>query len=262
MRLVVRGEETFASTGNRAHRANAPNVVFVHGAGQDHTIWLLPARYFARHGFNVLSLDLPGHGRSEGALLTSIEAMAEWVADAMDTVGFEDAAVIGHSLGSLVALELAGSQPCRARALALVGTTVPMPVGDALLENAQANDHTALDMLNIWGHSAEAQLGGSHTPGMWMLGGGLRLFERAKPDAVYTDLRACHEYAQGETRAEGVICPGMLILGEKDMMTPVRSAQHVLQKLTNAQSVVIKGAGHALLSEAPEEVLDALIRIV
>lgn len=262
MRVEVRGNMTFASTGNRAHRANAANVVFIHGAGQDHTIWLLPARYFARHGYNVLSLDLPGHGRSEGALLSSIEAMADWVASAMDAVGFEDAAVVGHSLGSLVALEMAGAQPCRVRSLAMVGTTVPMPVGQALLDNAQANDHTALDMLNIWGHSQDAQLGGSHTPGMWMLGGGLRLFERAKTDVVYTDLLACHEYAQGESRAESVVCPSLFILGERDMMTPVRSAQAIVSKLRTADSVVIEAAGHALLAEAPEQVLDALIQIV
>lgn len=262
MQVKVDSKSTYAATGHREMDPSLSSVVFIHGAGMDHTVWVLPTRYFVRHQRNVLAIDLPGHGRSEGPLLPNIEAMADWIVRILDVAGVDQAAVVGHSMGSLVALETAVRHPSRVRSLVMVGTSVPMPVTDALLHNAKANDHLALDMLNVWGHGRRAYLGGNATPGMWMMGGGIRLLERAGPDVVYNDLNACNEYVDGLENARNVACPTLLLVGERDMMAPPRRAVDVRDAIANAETVQFDGAGHALLSERPDPVLDQLIRMV
>jgi pimeloyl-ACP methyl ester carboxylesterase len=260
--LQINGHEVYVATGNRAPDPGKKTVLFVHGTGQDHSIWVLPIRYFARHDRNVLALDLPGHGRSGGEPLQSVEAMADWLIDVLDATGITTSAVVGHSLGSLVAMAIAARHPSRVRAIVLVGGSVPMPVSDLLLEKAKENRHEAIEMLNFWGFSKSAQLGGNATPGNWMLGGGLRLMEKAGPGVIYADLKACNEYLAGMEHAKNVQCPALLVLGERDQLTPVRSASKLAGALPNAESVVIEGSGHALLAERPEAVLDQLIRVV
>ncbi len=262
MDFTIDKKRGYAATGNRELDPDLATVMFIHGAGQDHTIWVLPTRYFVRHQRNVLAVDLPGHGRSEGPPLPTIEDMADWVIAVLESTGLETAAVVGHSVGTLVALETAVRHPNRVRAVAMVGTSVPMSVSDALLTSARDDKHLALDMLTRWGHSRAAHLGGNATPGMWMLGGGIRLLERAGPGVVYNDLKACAEYTEGLKNAATVSCRVLLILGERDAMTPTHAAVDVSKALPNAETVVMEGSGHALLSERPDPVLDALIRIV
>jgi pimeloyl-ACP methyl ester carboxylesterase len=262
MELKINGHKVFVATGNREPDPKKDTVLFIHGTGQDHTIWVLPTRYFARHDRNVLAVDLPGHGRSGGEPLETIEAMADWVIDVLDAVGLSTAAVVGHSLGSLVVIAAAARHPQRVRTIVLVGTTVPMPVSGFLLDSAKKDKHEAIEMLNFWGYSKSAQLGGNATPGNWMLGGGVRLMEQAKPGVIHVDLNACNEYIEGLKHANEVKCPALLILGERDMLTPVRSAMKVADALPDAEKVVLEGSGHALLAERPDPVLDQLIRMV
>ena len=262
MECLIDGRSAYVGTGGREIDVARESVVFVHGAGQNHTIWVLPTRHFVRKGFNVLSVDLPGHGRSAGPCLSSIEQMADWIAEVVRVAGLPRACLVGHSMGSLVTLATAARHPDRVRALAMVGTAAPMPVHDALLATAAANDHTALDMLILWGHSSTAHLGGSPTPGMWMLGCGLRLLEEAGKGVVHADLTACNAYADGLAHATQVACPTLLILGERDAMTPVRATHALVAAIPTVETVVLRGSGHALLVERPDPVLDALIRIV
>jgi pimeloyl-ACP methyl ester carboxylesterase len=262
MEFQVRGETAYAATGNKPIDPEKKTVLFIHGAGQDHTIWVLPVRYFARHDRNVLAVDLPGHGRSRGPLLKTIEEMSDWVIEVLDAAGIERAAVVGHSMGSLVGLETAGRYPDRVRALAMVGVSIPLAVSDLLLETAGEDGHDAIDMLTYWGFSNPALIGGSPTPGMWMAGAGMRLLEQAAPGTIYADLRACDEYTAGLERAAEVTCPTLLLLGEKDRMTPVRVAQAIRDTIPRQETVIFEGAGHALLAERSDPVLDHLIRIV
>lgn len=262
MELLIDGKVAYVGTGSREISPMRESVVFVHGAGQNHTIWVLPARHFVRKAFNVLSIDLPGHGRSAGPCVSSIEQMADWIAEVLRVAGLARAAVIGHSMGSLVALATAARHPDRVRSLAMVGVSVPMPVSEALLVTSAANEHAALEMLTFWGHSSTAHLGGNPTPGMWMLGCGLRLLEESGDGVVHADLRACNEYRAGLEHATQVKCPTLLILGERDAMTPVRATHALGGAIPDVETLVFPGSGHALLSERPGPVLDALMRIV
>ncbi len=260
MMFQVDGRTVFATTGTGRHRADHPAVVFIHGAGMDHSIWVMPTRYFARTGLNVLAADLPGHGRSAGPAMESVRELADWVVRAMDAAGLETAAVAGHSMGALIAFAVASLHPGRCRALALLGVSAPMPVTGALLSAAQENDPAAIDMANTWSHSPTARLGANENPGMWMLGTGQRLLETAGPGVFHTDLSACNGFDPDEFDSP-VSCPSLLILGEADQMTPARAGLRVQARLDQARTVQLPGCGHSMLSEQPNAVLDALISI-
>ena len=137
MKLTVDGRTAYAYTGTREFNPAQRTAVFIHGAANDHSVWALQSRYFAFHGWNVLALDLPGHGQSAGPLRTSVDALADWVAAFLDAANVIGAVVIGHSMGSLTALELSSRRPDLVSKLALVGTAVPMAVGDVLLDAAR-----------------------------------------------------------------------------------------------------------------------------
>ena len=262
MRLKVNGIEVFCATGGKAFDAKLPLVLFLHGVGYDHTIWQLLARWFAHRGSAVLAPSLPGHGQSGGDPLRSIEAMADWTAALIDAAGAKEAALIGHSMGSLIALEMAARHPERVSALALLCPAVPMRVSPALLGAAEANDSAAIDMINLWGHGHRAALGGSLAPGSWMLGGAERLLERAYPGVLHADLAACNDYKGGLAAAAKVKVPTTVVLGERDAMTPAKSGRELAAALSDARVVTLVGAGHMLMSERPDEVLAALRHLV
>ena len=261
MYVDVGGNKTYVYTGSRPFDADLPCIVFIHGAGSDHTVWVLQSRYFAHHQFNAIAVDLPGHGRSAGEACETLEAYADWIADLLDALSIARAAMVGHSMGSLVALEVAARHSSRVSKLALIGVSTPMAVTDALLSAAQNNDHSAFDMINIWGH-ALGHIGGHQAPGMWMMGAAVRLLERSGPGVLYTDLNACNDYLHGVDSGRAVKCPALLILGEQDMMSPPRRAMELAAAIEDAKVHQIEGSGHMLMGERPEQVLDALIELM
>jgi pimeloyl-ACP methyl ester carboxylesterase len=262
MEFTVDGRRAGATTGGRNFDRDLPVVVFIHGASFNRTTWALQTRYFAWHGYAVLALDLPGHGHSEGPMLESIEAMADWVMKALDALGVKQAALVGHSMGAMVALDAAARYPDRVRALALLGCAFPMRVNDALLGAAKANEHIAMDLTNAWGYGRAAQRGGHRMPGIWMMRAGLRTLERAGDGVLYNDMNACNAYEGGEAAARQVKCKTRFILGERDMMTPVKAARALAGQFADADVVVLPGVGHIMMDEAPDETLDALRGIV
>ncbi|MFO1397884.1 MAG: alpha/beta hydrolase [Burkholderiales bacterium] len=258
MRFTVAGHETYAYTGSRTLVSTQPTVLFVHGAGNDHSVWALQSRYFAHHGANVLAVDLPGHGRSQGPALTTVEAIADWLVQVQDAAGIAQASLVGHSLGALAALACAATHPQRVTKIALLGPAVPMPVSDALLAAAKADDHVAFELINGWSHSTARQLGGNRVPGLWMTGAAMRLMERTPPGVLYADLAACHAYADGLAAAGRVRCPALLILGQRDIMAPPRATLALQEALAQKKVVTLPGSGHAMMAEQPDAVLDAL----
>src|SRR5208282_1701188 len=189
MELGRDGGTVFAATGGAAFEPKRPVVVFLHGAGMDHSVWTLQARYFAHHGRSVLALDLPGHGRSHGPQPASIEAYADWLAALIAAAGVERAALVGHSMGALITLETAARAPQRVRALALLGVAARMPVHPDLLAAADRGDPAAIELITAWAYGKPAHLGGHKAPGLWMLGGGRRLLERSRAGVLANDLR-------------------------------------------------------------------------
>jgi pimeloyl-ACP methyl ester carboxylesterase len=189
MRLIVDGRSVLIS----GARTGRPPVVFLHGAGMDRSVWASQTRAFAARGWDALAVDLPGHGGSEGPPLADIGALADWTLRLLTAAEAERAALVGHSMGALIALEAAARAPERVSRLALVGVAAKMPVHPDLLAAAEANRHEAIDMVSLWSLGAAAR-GGSPTPGAWMLGGAQRLIERTAPGVLHADLSACNVY--------------------------------------------------------------------
>ena len=258
----IKQQKTFYSTGTGGIEPGRKSVVFLHGAALDHTVWVLPARHFARHGYNVYAFDFPGHGRSGGELCKSIDEFADWLASAMDELDIEDSAVIGHSMGSLIALNFAARYPHKLRSLALLGTSTPMAVADQLLTAARGNHHDAIDMANTWSHSSFGLMGGNEIPGMCMTMGGQRLLERSKDDVFFTDLNACNEFINGAELAQKITVATLVVFANQDKMTAAVNAMEVAETIPNCRTVRLQPCGHSMLSEQPNAVLDALKTIV
>lgn len=259
MILTVDGVETFATTGGKPFDPKLPLVVFLHGAGFDHSMWALFSRWFSHHGYSVLAPDLPGHGRSKGKLVSSISGMADWVTRLIAASGATKAGLVGHSMGSLIALDAAARYPDKVSALSLIGVGAAMPVSPDLLNAAKDNNQDAIDMVSIWGFGFAAGLGGSQAPGLWMMGGGQRVLQRDAPGVLFNDLAACNDYKDALTAAAKVTAPTTLILGERDMMTPLKSGKQLAAAIAGSKQVVLPGAGHMLTAERPDAVLAALV---
>lgn len=262
MLLTVDNTIAYCYTGGKAYNPTQPTAVFIHGAQNDHSVWALQTRYFAHHGWNVLAVDLPGHGRSKGEAKASVEALASWLLAVLDAAGVAQALLIGHSMGSLIALETAFQAPGRVSHLALLGSTYPMKVSPALLETARSDEQSAIDMVNIWSHSSIAQKPSFPGPGFYAMGGARRLKQRIaaiNPQQVfYTDFYACNAYANGELAAAAVRCPTLFIFGARDMMTPPKSTKLLTSAIAHGK-VIIVDSGHELMAEQPDAVLDALL---
>ncbi|SFI26293.1 Pimeloyl-ACP methyl ester carboxylesterase [Collimonas sp. OK307] len=260
--------DTYCYTGGKAFNPALPTAVFIHGGQNDHSVWILQTRYFAHHGFGVLAVDLPGHGRSQGPALATIEELSEWLNSLLDAAGVTKAILVGHSMGSLIALETAGRAASSARiaGIALVGTAYPMKVADALLDAANNAQHSAIDMVNIWSHSTISPKPSAPGPGFYVQGASQRLMQRiarqseSKPTVFYTDFAACNSYANGEQASQAVTCPTLFLLGQRDVMTPAKAAAGLITAIKHAKVVQVEASGHALMAEQPDAVLDHLFK--
>ncbi|MBV8502280.1 MAG: alpha/beta fold hydrolase [Paucibacter sp.] len=221
----------------------APTVL-LHGALNNASVW----RPVLAQLPSALALDLPGHGANHEPPLGSIAALADWVWTELDRRSITTAVLVGHSMGSLIALEAAARQPERAMGLVMVGTAFPMRVSPALLEMAAQNPAQALALIDDYSRSLP-DLGQQL----------LQLMQREHardPGLLALDLGLCNGYADALEAAARVRCPVQLILGEIDRMTPPRKAETLAEAL-KARVHVLK-AGHALMSEATATVAQIL----
>jgi pimeloyl-ACP methyl ester carboxylesterase len=260
----------YAYTGGKPLDAALPCMVFLHGAQHDHSVWILQSRWFAHHGYAVLAFDLPGHGRSAGAAPGSVEAIADRLAASLGSLASPRFVLVGHSMGSLIALELAGRLGERVAGVALVGSAAPMKVSDALLAATRDDPATAMQMINLWSHSASiapfAARPSNPGPGFNIVWQNLRLMERIArvngPDVLPTDFAACNAYAGGVEAARGLRCPALFITGAADMLTPPKAAKALIDACADKQVVVLPATGHAAMAENPEGVREALLSFV
>ena len=258
MKIQHNGQQICLGTGSGSLQGDGQAITFIHGAGFDHSVWVMPARYFARHGFRVLAPDLPAHGASDGPALSTIEQMADWLAELLAAQAIEHSILVGHSMGSLIALACATRHPQLVDKLILLGTSAPMPVGSVLLDAAADDSPAAFAMANTWSHVHPGGLGASRTPGVSNFVSGARWLQRMQPGVYHADLAACHLY---EPELPASPPPTCVINGAMDKMTPVKSGMSLARRLGEHQDVqthTIPGCGHAMLSERPNEVLDVM----
>lgn len=260
MKFTVDGKAVFASDGGRAHDPSRRNLVLLHGSGVNQTFWALQTRYFAYHGFNVFSIDLPGHGQTDGTPIGTVGELAEWLARFVDAAALDRTAVMGHSLGALIALEFAARHAEHCDAVVLVGVAAKMPVHPTLLDAAKANDPLAIELVDSWCHSRDTHIGGHPVPGGWMTGSTRRLLEQAAPDVLFTDLNACNEYQGAAAAAAKLDSPVTVVAGSEDRMTPAKAGKALCEQIAQANYVLIDGVGHNMVLEKPTEFNVAVCR--
>ena len=264
MKLELQGRAAFVYTGGRPLDASLPALVFVHGAMHDHSVWGLQTRYLAHHGRAVLAPDLPGHGRSDGPALASIEAFADWLLALLAAAGIERVALVGHSMGSLIALEAAARLGERATGLVLLGPAYPMKVSDTLLSTSLNEPLKAIDMVNSFSHAGHAAKPSAPAPGFSLHGVNRALMRRLQAqhtaaghgNLFHQDFQVCNRYAGGLEAATRVRCASLMIVGAHDQMTPPKASATLAQALH--AKVLPLSAGHSLMGEVPDAVLNAI----
>lgn len=256
MHIDVDGKSVYYYGGGRAFDPALPAVVLIHGAGHDHSVWNFQARNLAYHGFSVIVPDLPGHGRSDGPPLPDIASLAGWLVALLDALAIPQAALAGHSMGSLIALQAAAQAPARVGKLVLVGSVAPMPVAPVLLNAATERRDDAHAMINQWSYAPSSQLGASATPGIWLTGVNRRLMARQAEQVLANDLAACNAYQGGLAAAATLACPTLMVAGQRDQMTPARASRPLFEALAGApggaRMITLPGAGHAMMAETPD----------
>jgi pimeloyl-ACP methyl ester carboxylesterase len=263
MELTVNNAKTYCYTGGKPFDAAKPTVVFIHGVLNDHSVWILQSRYLANHGYNVLAVDLPGHCRSAGEAPSTVEEAADFIAALLDTAGVEKAALVGHSWGSLIALEATARLKERITHLVLVGTAFPMKVSPVLIETSLSDPTKAMNMINVFSRSTLAAPPSALGPGTWVFGASLALGKRVLAsnttvNVFHRGFVACDQYANGEQAISAITCPVLFVLGAHDQMTQPRAAQTLISKAKAAGKTVqiaTLPVGHHQMTETPEETL-------
>lgn len=256
--LKLNGHEAYYHDGGVAWAADRPGLVFVHGAGGDHSLWQQQSRALAHHGFNVAALDLPGHGRSEDAPgLEAVAGHADWVAGFVEAVGLQRAAIVGHSLGACIALEAAARHPERVTAIGLVGSGLQMKVSPELLRDTAENPAQAIAFITAYGHGKPAHLGHAPTPGNWLLGSGAALIAACSAEVLHRDFAVCDAW-DGAAGAARVRSPALVVAGAGDRMTPPRAGKALADAIPGARFELLPGTGHMIPSESPRELLRLL----
>jgi pimeloyl-ACP methyl ester carboxylesterase len=265
MIVSMYGESFYCYTAGKPFDASKPTIIFIHGVLNDHSVWILQSRYLANHGYNVLAVDLPGHGKSAGTCPKTVEEAAAFIMALLDAAKIDKAALVGHSWGSLIALHAASLAPSRVTHVAMVGTAFPMKVSPALLDAALNKPMQAIDMVNTFSHSTLAPPPSSLGPGTWLYGNSKALMRRvlqSNPleNVFYTGFKACDQYAQALEAMQQLNSASIAILfivGRLDQMTPAKAAQALVNAVPGAKVVTVE-AGHQIMCEAPDACLFAL----
>lgn len=235
-----------------------PLVILIHGAGMDRTVWFQQTRFLSHHGYRCFAVDLPAHGDSSGPPLETIDEMAFWISSVIERLG-GPAHIVGHSMGSFIALATAADHPNSVLSATMIAVASEMPVHPDLQSAAENNPSKAGSFIAGWGHGPDQHLGGNPTPGLWMIGGSKAVLENSKSGILSLDLSISSNYKESLEKAKATTCPTTLILGARDKMTPRRSAQPLIDALTNPTVVELKEAGHMAMTEAPDKIRKVLL---
>jgi len=230
---------------------DAGSIVFVHGAGMDSTVWSQQARYLASRGFDVIAPDLPAHGRTEGAPLTTIEQMGDWLVDILRRQTIENCVLVGHSMGSFVALHAA--RFLSVRNLFLVGSAASMPVHRDLIDAATDDLALAAALIGDWAFASGYDHERQAIPGTSLRIGAIRLLERSAPGVLAHDLQACTRFGTAIEVLKQLNVQKTMIAGAQDRMTPLSAAKKLADE-GNAELRVLEGVGHMAPLESPARV--------
>ena len=220
-----------------------PSILLMHGSGLTHIVWSLHEQFYSANGFNVLSVDLPGHGDSEGPSLKSIEEISDWIKSLIGTLDIPKIIVVGHSQGTLVGIDFASRYPKLIDKLVLVAGSNKMPVNKDLIDLAEAGDEKAVLLMMKWGYEgSKAFIGGN--PVKKIVNS-----SRAIREILAVDLNACNNYKDGENAIKKINCSTLCIFGDLDKMVSVKVGIKMSEQIKNCETKIISECGHMIIFE-------------
>ena len=233
----------FVSTGGMDIDKKKSTILLMHGSGLNHIVWSLHEQFYASQGFNVLSVDLPGHGNSEGPSLKSIEKISDWIKSLMLKINIEKIIIVGHSQGGLVGIDFASRYSELIEKIVLVANSYKMPVNQDLIDFAEAGDEKAVLLMMKWGYEgSKAFIGGNPVKKIVNSARDIR-------EVLAVDLNACNNYKNGENAIKKINCPTLCILGDLDKMVPVKVGLKMSEQITNSETKIISDCGHMIIFE-------------
>ena len=256
MIFQLENKNVHASDSGQGIDTKKDTIVFLHGSGLSHIVWSLAEQFFSSKNFNVLSLDLPGHGNSDGPCLDSIEKIADWLENVFDKLKLKDLILVGHSQGCLEILEYSYKYKERLKKLVFIGGSNKMPVHPDLIELAQNGHSDAVKLMMKWGYEGSKKfIGGNPVEKIIQS-------PRDISEILAVDLKACNNYSNGSEAAKDIDFPSMLILGELDKMINLEAGKKFSNLIKNSTTHVIKGCGHMIMIEKAFEMREKILEFL
>ena len=233
----------FVSTGGMNFDKEKLSILLMHGSGLTHIVWSLHEQFYTSLGYNVLSVDIPGHGNSEGPSIKSIEEISDWIKSLMNTLDIKKIIIIGHSQGCLVGIDFAARYENLLSSLVLVAGSYKMPVNKDLIDLAEAGDEKAVLLMMKWGYEgSKAFIGGN--PVKKIINSSREIRE-----VLAVDLNACNNYKGGKESLEKINCPTLCIFGDLDKMVTLEVGNKMALMIKNSEKKVINNCGHMIIFE-------------
>ena len=256
MIFQLENKNIHASDSGQGIDINKDTIVFLHGSGLSHIVWSLAEQFFSSKNYNVLSIDLPGHGNSDGPCLDTIEKIADWLEKVFDKLKLKNLILVGHSQGCLEILEYSSKYKERLKKLVFVGGSNKMPVHPDLIELAQSGHSDAVKLMMKWGYEGSKKfIGGNPVEKIIQS-------PRDISEILAVDLNACNNYSNGSEAAKVIDLPSMLIFGELDKMVNLESGKKFSNLIKNSTTHVIKGCGHMIMIEKAFEMREKILEFL
>ena len=256
MIFQIENQNIYASDAGQGIDVKKKTMVFLHGSGLSHIVWSLTEQFFFNKNFNVLSLDLPGHGNSDGPCLGSIEKIADWLEEVFKKLNLNDLILVGHSQGCLEILEYAHKYKSRLKKLIFVGGSNKMPVHPNLIELAKNGDSDAIKLMMKWGYEGSKKfIGGNPVEKIIQS-------PRDISEILAVDLIACNNYLNGSEAAKKINLPSLVILGQLDKMVNLESGKKFSNLLENSTTHIINECGHMIMIEKAFEMREKILKFL
>ncbi len=256
MIITIQNKSVHASDAGQGIKNSKDTIVFLHGSGLSHIVWSLTEQFFSNKNFNVLSIDLPGHGNSEGPCLDSIEKIADWLEKVFVKLELKNIILVGHSQGCLEALEYSFKYQNRLKKIVFVGGSYRMPVNKDLIDLASSGDSDAVKLMMKWGYEGSKKfIGGNPVEKIIQS-------PRDISEILAVDLVACNNYQNGSNAAKAISCPSMFIIGELDKMANLESGKKFANLVKNSTTHIISGSGHMIMIEKAFEMREKILEFL
>ena len=256
MIFKTENKSVYASDAGQEIDKSKDTIVFLHGSGLSHIVWSLTEQFFSNKEYNVLSLDLPGHGNSEGPCLESIEKIADWLEKVFIELKLDKVIIVAHSQGCLEALEYSYKYKSRLKKIVFVSASYRMPVNKDLIDLASSGDSEAVKLMMKWGYEGSKKfIGGNPVE---------RIIQSPRDisEILAVDLIACNNYSNGSEAVKALDCPSMIILGELDKMVNLEVGKKFSSLVKNSITYIIKGSGHMIMIEKAFEMREKILEFL